>query len=184
MTERLRLAGMDVYVTRFTAEETALGQTAAQKSAVDRILSEIAGSGYKLCHNDDGSPYIDRFCREITISHCKGIAAVGVGGDSRIGIDIEIPRAQLRRVTRKFLSEEEQRRFTTDDDLLTAWTMKEALYKAVGIAGIDFANGVTLPPDGSDITEIAGRHYRVETTVIFNARITAASPVGDQSLVP
>lgn len=176
MTERVQIAGIDVYVTRFTDEESAAGQLIGQKSAVSRILTEIAGADHKLRHHDDGSPYIEGFKREISISHCKGMAAVGVGGDSRIGIDIETPRATLRRVTRKFLSEEESRRFTTDDDLLTAWTMKEALYKAAGIAGIDFANGVTLPALGSDTTTIAGTTYRVESVTTGNARLTAASP--------
>lgn len=184
MIKRLRLAGIDVYVTQFTEDETAHGQTEAQKSAVRRILDAIAGTGHKLCHNEDGSPYIEGFDREISISHCKGMAAAGIGGTDRIGIDIETPRATLRRVIPKFLSEEEQTRYNTDDELLTAWTMKEALYKAAGIPGIDFANGVKLPQPYSDTTTIAGKRYRTESATIFNARITAAEPVKDQSLVP
>lgn len=176
MIETLNLAGIEIYLTRFTPEETGRGQIEAQKSAVSRLLTAIAGGKHQLSHHDDGSPYIEGFGREISISHCKGYAAIGIGGSARIGIDIETPRATLRRVTRKFLSEEERQRFTDDDALLTAWTMKEALYKAVGIAGIDFANGVRLPQAGSQLTEIAGTVYRVESAAIDNARLTAAVP--------
>ncbi len=183
MIEKIRLAGIDVYLTRFTPEESASGQIAAQKSAVTRLLSEIAGAGHSLCHRNDGSPYIEGFNREISISHCKGYAAVGVGGSHRIGVDIETPRATLQRVTRKFLSEQEQTRFKGDDLLLTAWTMKEALYKAIGIPGIDFANGVILPSEGSCHTEIGDTTYRLESATIGNARITTATPVTDD-LIP
>ncbi|MDE6190836.1 MAG: 4'-phosphopantetheinyl transferase superfamily protein [Muribaculum sp.] len=176
MIERLQLAGIDIYVTAFTPDELATPQAEAQKSAVRRLLTAIEGSEAQLCHHDDGSPYIAGFSREISISHCKGYAAIGIGNTARIGIDIETPRATLRRVTRKFLSEEEQKQFTDDEALLTAWTMKEALYKAAGIAGIDFANGIKLPQPGSFMTEIAGTVYRVESVTIANARLTAANP--------
>ena len=170
MIERLQLAGIDIYVTAFTHDELATPQAEAQNSAVRRLLTAIEGGEAQLCHRDAG------FSREISISHCKGYAAIGIGNTARIGIDIETPRATLRRVTRKFLSEEEQKQFTDDEALLTAWTMKEALYKAAGIAGIDFANGIKLPQPGSFMTEIAGTVYRVESVTIANARLTAANP--------
>ena len=51
MIETLNLAGIEIYLTRFTPEETGRGQMEAQKSAVSRLLTAIAGEKHQLCHH-------------------------------------------------------------------------------------------------------------------------------------
>lgn len=179
----LSLYGVDVYVTHFLPEESESGQIAGQKRAVGRLVAEVFGPDAVLSHRSDGSPVVEGLNREISVSHCAGLAALAVGGRERIGVDIELPRATLRRVVRKFLSDDEMSEWTSDGDLLRAWTIKEALYKAAGVAGVDFANEVVL----SSKADCAGRGevvvpgkkracYEVCTTLYEGACLTLAVP--------
>ncbi len=177
MIKHLILAGTDVYVTPFTAEEEEAGQLTAQKMAVRRLLINAFGKDAELRHHADGAPYIEGCGRWISLSHCRGYAALATGGSARIGVDIETPRATLRRVTRKYLSDEEMRFTVTDTDLLRAWTIKEALYKAAGIVGVDFARGVTLPLPGESTGKVAHQRFLVESTRAGNACLTVAVPI-------
>lgn len=180
----LSLCGVDVYVTAFLPEEAEVGQMAGQKLAVGRLVAEALGPKALLSHRHDGSPIIEGSDREISVSHCAGLAALAVGGCERIGVDIERPRATLRRVARKYLSEAEMTEWLTDEDLLRAWTIKEALYKAAGVAGVDFANEVVLPSKadnpgtGRVITadKSGACSYEVHTTLYDGACLTLALP--------
>lgn len=177
------LYDVDVYVTAFLPEEAGLGQIAGQKLAVRRLVAEALGPEAVLSHRPDGSPVVEGLGREISVSHCAGLAALAVGGRDRIGVDIERPRAALGRVVHKFLSASEMKEWTADGDLLRAWTIKEALYKAAGVAGVDFANEVVLPSKA----DCAGRGrvmapgkkeacYEVHSTLYDGACITLAVP--------
>jgi len=108
----------------------------AEREAVMRILRRNFGQNVTLLHDHDGAPSVDGFDGYISISHCNGMAAVAIHPSLRIGIDIETPREQLQRVSRKFLTDDESTRFHDIEDLLWAWTAKEAIYKAAGIAGL------------------------------------------------
>lgn len=174
MIERLRLLGIEVYVTRFTADELAMSQADAQKKAVSRLLSHLFGQGVELCHRPDGSPFLEGCEREISISHCRGYAALAAGSRKRIGVDIETPRATLRRVIPKFLSSEESVRITADDDLLRAWTVKEALYKAAGVPGVDFANDVTLPVGDGSVGSVNAVSFNVASVTLGQACLSVA----------
>ena len=108
----------------------------AEREAVMQILRRHFGSETTLLHDAHGAPSIAGFSGHISISHCKGRAAVAIHPTLRIGIDIETPRAQLQRVSHKFLTPDEVASFSTPDALLWAWTVKESVYKAAGIAGL------------------------------------------------
>ncbi|MDE5688145.1 MAG: hypothetical protein K2I18_05905 [Paramuribaculum sp.] len=101
----------------------------AEKQAVADIVREIFGDR-PILHRDDGSPYIQDFEGCISVSHGAGTAVLAVS-DTPVGVDIEENRAQLQRVSHKFVNPEDE-----SPSLLHAWTAKEAAFKAAGIAGV------------------------------------------------
>lgn len=105
-----------------------------------------------ISHHDDGSPYIPESGYNISVSHCKGMVAIACHPRYRIGIDIERWRNSLLKIKPRFLSTEEMEFYVTQDKLLLAWTAKEAVYKAAGCKGLDFANGISLPLSETDNT--------------------------------
>lgn len=175
MITRLLIGNIPVYVTRFTDAEMAMPQREGERHAVGRLLKHALGTeGYS--HRADGSPYIEHLEREITISHCKGIAALAVGYSERIGLDIERMRPTLYRVRRKYLSVREIDVCSDGAALLAAWTVKEAVYKAAATRGIDFSDDISLP-DRDGISHTAdGRRFHVTTLARCGYTLSLATP--------
>ena len=184
MIDKFTIDTAEIYITRFTPEEEAAGQIGAQRLAVARLLLYALGRDTAVMHRDDGSPYIDGIGREVSISHCKGYAVVGLYDGARFGIDIERPRATLQRVTRKFLSADEMKRLRITEELLRAWTIKEALYKAAAAPGISLADGLVLPTPESPHTSYAKKDgiavpYKISSFVYDDCIISVALPAAE-----
>lgn len=116
---------------------------ADERKAVGELLEEAfawKGCAVSLGHTESGAPYVAGLPESISVTHCRGLAALAVcANECRVGIDAEASSrgAQLRRVAGKFLSGEQQLQWGgADASLLRAWTIKEALYKGAGIAGL------------------------------------------------
>lgn len=121
----------------------------AEIEAVDRLLAAALPGGYTLAHDTDGAPrLIAGGAPAISVSHSRTHAAVALAPCGvAVGIDIETPREQLRRVAPRVLSPDELAACADGDmdALLRAWTLKEALYKAARVAGADFRRDIHLP---------------------------------------
>ena len=141
----------------------------SRREAERRTIATITGTvlpGAAIGHRADGSPVLQGIDAQISISHSRRYAALAIWpGGPRFGIDIEQWRPTLRRVIPKFLSDDETAEWSADDALLLrAWTLKEALYKAAGIPGVDFARQVCLPASVSDATAtVVGQPFDVAT---------------------
>ncbi len=122
--------------------------------AVARLATAALGAGVSIEHNADGAPFVPGCDKPVSVSHSRLLAALAVGSQphSRIGIDAEEMRPQLARVAPRVLSNSELAMYSRlPDGLLRAWTLKEALYKAAGIKGLDFASDIKLPdPTGAN----------------------------------
>lgn len=111
----------------FATIEPGLPHRRAEQEAVARILT-AEFPDVPTGRHPSGLPWIEG--AYISIAHSRDTAVVAVS-DSPVGIDIEYPRAQLARVATRFLSPAEQKACTTPAQLLSAWTAKEAAYKAL-----------------------------------------------------
>lgn len=158
----------------------------AETEAVASLAAAIFGHGAEIRHTPAGAPVLLlpgslSASPAISISHSTTAAVIAVSRSlTAVGVDIELPRANLQRVASRFLRPGET---AVHGDslpaLLRAWTAKEAAFKAAGIAGITLAdisidptcasasvpgrNAPTLTlrhfpgPDGSLIAVAAGR---------------------------
>lgn len=153
----------------------------AEILATRQLVRELFPAHPVISHHADGSPYLDGFPGYISISHCHGLVAVASHPRLKIGIDIERWRNTLLRVKDKYLSHREMEHYSSPDRMLFAWTAKEAVYKAAGCSGIDFANGISLPLDA--VGNIATVHhndtsarFRLYSGIVSGATVTVAVP--------
>lgn len=105
------------------------------------LLHHLLKCTHVVFHLPSGAPYIENLHRNISISHTKQYVAVALCNDN-IGIDIEQHTPKVLGVRSRFLSNKEREDIAeTNVELnVAAWTAKEALYKAIGVSGIDIAN--------------------------------------------
>lgn len=131
------------------------GTRRERENAAVRILVEHAfGPGARKENRDNGAPYIilpdGTTCGTVSLSHSHSMAVLATGpAGCGIGADIEEWRATLPRIAPRILSAGELSYYSCSAErLLAAWTLKEALYKALGITGADFARDLPLPLPG------------------------------------
>jgi len=97
----------------------------------------------KVLFNDNGAPYLidHRYC---SISHTDGYSAVVVS-DNKIGVDVEIYKDKIIRIASKFVNPAEDfvNKSKNSLKMLTRlWAVKESVYKAFGIPGINFIKAI------------------------------------------
>lgn len=123
-----------------------LSRREAETKAVGSLVSELIGPDCVIAHTPEGAPYVEGSQLNISISHSRDYACMAVSPTQIIGVDIEQARDQLRRVAGRVLSDDELAVYGVSDELLLrAWTLKEALYKAALTPGLDFRREIRLP---------------------------------------
>lgn len=96
-----------------------------------------------------GQPVFKELHLHISISHTKGYAAVLLQEEPYAGIDIEYRGDRIRKIRRRFMSEEEESNLDLMhecDHLLIHWCAKEALFKMIGQIGVDFKRHLHISP--------------------------------------
>lgn len=126
-----------------------------ERAAVQELMDHAAGTHVDILHHHDGSPYPAEPCRlHISVSHSRHIAALLWSSVPGWGIDIEEARQeQLSRIAARVLNQDEMSLY--HHNLLQAWTLKEATFKAAGLRMADLRE-IHLG-DGHEITARAVR---------------------------
>lgn len=129
----------------------------SEQFVVAQLIHSYFGDSAELHHHQSGAPYIVIGSHtyidngRISISHGAGVAALAISNDAAIGIDVECWRDQLQHVASRFLRPEEMSIASNRQQLLTAWTIKEAVYKAAGLTNIELRD-IHLPLPASPST--------------------------------
>jgi phosphopantetheinyl transferase len=140
----------DVYILVSEIQKDTDSRRTNERLAISALLAE-AVPGAKLGHHLNGAPYIHNHENlNVSVSHSQSNAALAISEKNVIGIDIEAPREQLKRVSKRFLSPVELEEFSKlPDGLLRAWTAKEAVYKCAGFDDVEFATEICITATGT-----------------------------------
>lgn len=163
MIETLVLGEVTVYILAYRRAEGEQTPRRAEQNAVRRLVEAAFGPDARLEHHSDGAPYVAGSDRFISVSHSRTLAVLAVA-PFPVGVDIEEPRPQLQRIAGRFLSAEEQQHYRTLPELLTAWTLKEAAYKA--LRPVLPATAMPLPPAPLPYTILHSAPYRGHTLTL------------------
>lgn len=83
----------------------------------------------------------------LSISHSHHYAAAILSKTSKVGIDIQLIVPQMRKVAKRVFSSTELSFASSENELEMLhilWGIKEAVYKAFGLGGIDFKNQISV----------------------------------------
>jgi phosphopantetheinyl transferase len=95
---------------------------------------------------DTRKPFLPDEEYHFSISHCGNYAAAIVSAESRVGIDIEILDEKVKRISQKFISEQEMEILQplSLEDFTQIWSAKEAVFKWYGLGQVDFRQHIRL----------------------------------------
>jgi phosphopantetheinyl transferase len=108
--------------------------------AKNKLIQHLYQQPFAIKKDDFGKPYIDEIDEHISISHTKNACAILFTREPNPGLDIELERPQLAKITSKYLSsiELEKHDITNLKILTILWAAKEAMFKWHGIGEVDF----------------------------------------------
>lgn len=125
-----------------------------------QVYSENGKDGYReVDHFPSGAPFLEGSDERISISHTKGLLVVATlprtpeitlntfNPRSAMGIDAErADREQVLKLRERFLNKEELAMIDAEsvEANITAWTVKEALYKAALTPGLDIRESIII----------------------------------------
>lgn len=125
------------------------------ESASWRALVHQLYPGFEIEYNDLGAP---RFKGEtglsLSVSHSAGCAAVLVSHSCSCGVDLELSSRDVRKVVSRFLSETEFALKTDDSFEIVSWCAKEATYKFIAQAEIDWLTDMVVSSYDKDSQSI------------------------------
>ncbi|MEY3236566.1 MAG: hypothetical protein RI883_667 [Bacteroidota bacterium] len=102
--------------------------------------------GFQHIHYDvHGAPYIENE-GFISISHAKGVVGIALSKNFKIGLDLEPQRDKAKKLFPKFLSNDEIMSLDTssEQEMTTAWSLKEVLYKLAGRKQLIFKSDLLI----------------------------------------
>lgn len=126
----------------------------AERFTAETLVRKALGEDVTICHDPDGAPFAmtsggGRLSGYVSISHSSSNCALAVS-DFPVGIDLEAPREQLRRIASRFLTPAERKSMQEPYSivrLLEMWTAKEAVFKCASIPSLVISEIETvLPP--------------------------------------
>jgi len=174
------LAGIDIciYPVAMVGDETTeqlkisprdrvrLRQIKHQQKRTEFLASRLALSEldpkYRITY-EGRIPSLDN-SKYISISHAHKVAAAAMSDKFVVGIDVEVQRQQLFKISDKFLHPEEKMRIRPDrvlEDLHVYWGAKEALFKIWKHGEVDFSHEFRVAPfEASDRGETTATIFK------------------------
>lgn len=145
-------------------------QRKRQWLAYRRLLREMTGDpGLSIHYDEHGKPFLPGSDTGISISHTGNYAAVIMADHAETGIDIEMPRTRILKITEKYLHPEEASALPMDDiEVLTRyWCAKEALYKLNGRRNLDFRSQIRIISDENIGLNMKGKLLTSENEEVY-----------------
>ena len=139
--------------------------------AVRALLFQLLGETKVIAYQENGKPYLADRSANISISHTKGYVAVIVSKDREVGIDIEQYGERVRRITHKFVREDEcinGREGMSTQSLLLIWSAKEVMFKCIDTQEIDFREHLYVRLPSDNIPSMYAREFRSFSQLEFN----------------
>ncbi len=122
----------DIYITTLSHTPIRSERRHVEREATAALVAEAFGEDAVLEHEPNGAPRIAGTDVHVSLSHSRFHAVMAVNRNCRVGIDVENMRTDsLMRVAARFLTPAELAVAPSGTALLEAWTVKEAIFKAM-----------------------------------------------------
>ncbi len=127
-----------------------------------RILLKIATNRqnkFQVFYNDSKKPSLEGYY--ISISHSVDYVCVMVSKDKICGIDVQQITDKTLKLSHKFLSDSEIKKFGNNDVKIATllWSLKETAFKIYSIGNLPFIEGINIVEINENSAEILLKNY-------------------------
>lgn len=131
-------------------------------------LKTVIGKKYKgINYRKNGQPYLVGQDENISISHSKDILSIIISNSPDIGIDIQLPSEKIKKIAKRVFNQDELDWAKNEIEKLTyLWCIKEAVFKASSIKGLDFRKEIIIDTSSFFVKVKTSSHeqdYKMET---------------------
>lgn len=117
--------------------------------ATRNLVNELQGEYTEVLKDEFNKPYLAAGKPNISLTHTALYAGAMLSDSHIVGMDIEMIRPKIERITHKFLREDEIAAIHPDEKLeklILYWSAKEALYKLHGRKQLEFMTQLLIDP--------------------------------------
>jgi len=139
------------------------------------LLREMTDRTSKIDYDASGKPLLKNWPGNISITHSSNCVAIYYHPYKQPGIDVELITRDVGKAARKFLSPKELADCTIDGatsnkDLMLRWCAKEAVFKMVHYADVDFASQIACyaKPLNADEGELGATFIAADATLTIS----------------
>lgn len=117
--------------------------------ALRQLIKSFFGENRNIEYNSNGKPFLQGSEIPISFSHTFGFAGILVGGNTNIGLDLEVRRENILRIAPRFMNEQEKASLSEKnpiEHLLFYWGAKETIVKIEDNKKLSFKNSISVSP--------------------------------------
>jgi phosphopantetheinyl transferase len=153
----LRLGLLDLEA--FAGLENAEHKRQLEAKGIAFLLKKLfPAENIQLQYTAEKKPFLEGSDCHISISHSHDMLAILVSKEHSTGVDVELIREKVINIKHKFLNEQELSFAENDiEKLTTLWAAKEAIFKAHGKKGVEFATNISIDPFSEEEKNFRGR---------------------------
>lgn len=145
--ELVRLLGDDGAVARIR-NEVSSGKRRAERLSVTLLLRTLTGGREFVEHDGEGKPFLGATECFVSVSHCRGFAAVALA-PFPLGVDIERVSERQLNVAGEFMLPAEKAcvfdgKNPPKEAAALVWSVKEAVYKLAGENSLHMGSGIRV----------------------------------------
>lgn len=117
--------------------------------AVRVLLKVLLGEEKSIVYLPSGKPRLEDGSMHVSFSHTVGYVAVALHPSEEVGVDIEQYGTRVKRVSSRFIREDEKISIVSGDEiygLLLHWSAKETMFKLLDDQAVDFIDHLHILP--------------------------------------
>jgi phosphopantetheinyl transferase len=126
---------------------------------VRTLLKTLLGEEKEIAYQPNGKPYLSDHSYHVSISHTNykgvhdnnllGYVAMVLNEEKEVAIDIEMISPRVLKIKDRFLTEEEAKSISADNEiihLLLHWSAKESVFKILDTENVDYQSQIHISP--------------------------------------
>lgn len=149
----------------------------------------LSDKALRVAYAESGEPLFEGVQGSLSVTHSRRFVAVARALAGRCGIDIEQLDRNFEHIENKYISDAERGLAAARDERFraAAWCVKEAMFKCVGRAGVDFRRDLRIIEvdfeNGRVLCEAFGKRLSGVVQLLDGAILAAVADLPDPQFI-